>query len=198
MPLLEIRQLSPYTHLGLWRMDDGAPGETPRQAERRNVQQLLNAMMGGGGTSDFVVGHEQSGKPFVAVRTPAAGDVSLPGWRVSISHTRGFAAVLLSARELVGVDIERRSDRVERIAPRFIRPDEAAGDTDRKLLLWSAKETVYKLFSEDNLLFFDMRSTPIDAGRLQVENLKRHIAVDVHYEFTDGYVLTFALMSPDE
>ena len=69
-----------------------------------------------------------------------------------------------------------------------------ADTTDRKLLLWSAKEAVYKLFSEDDLLFFDMRATAIGDGHLQMENLKRHIVVDVCYEFTDDYVLTFTLM----
>ena len=102
--------------------------------------------------------------------------------------------MLLSTSEQVGLDIEYRSDRVERIASRFIRPDEMADSTDKKLLLWSAKEAVYKLFSEDNLLFFDMRATAIGNGQLRLENLKRNIVVDVCYEFTDDYVLTYVLM----
>ena len=192
MALLEIRRLSPFTRLGLWRMEhDGTQSESPRQMERRNVQLLLNAMMGDG--AGFAIGHEASGKPFVAARTPG-GDVRLPQWRISISHTRGFAAVLLSTSEQVGLDIEYRSDRVERIASRFIRPDEMADSTDKKLLLWSAKEAVYKLFSEDNLLFFDMRATAIGNGQLRLENLKRNIVIDVCYEFTDDYVLTYVLM----
>ena len=113
--------------------------------------------------------------------------------QISISHTRGYAALILSDDSEVGIDIEYRSDRVERIASRFIRPDEKAETTDEKLLLWSAKEAVYKLFSEDNLMFFDMRTLSIDEGVVRMENIKRNIVVDVHYAFTADYVLTYVL-----
>ncbi|MCR4957279.1 MAG: 4'-phosphopantetheinyl transferase superfamily protein [Prevotella sp.] len=112
---------------------------------------------------------------------------------LSISHTHGYAALLLSDDCRVGVDIEYRSDRVERIASRFIRPDEKAETTDEKLLLWSAKEAVYKLFSEDRLGFFDMRALSIGDGYLTMWVEKKRIAVSVCYEFTDDYVLTYVL-----
>ena len=60
--------------------------------------------------------------------------------------------------------------------------------------MWSAKETVYKLFSADNLMFMDMRVLSIHEHHLCVENLKRNIVVDVFYEFTDDYVLTYAVL----
>ena len=75
--------------------------------------------------------------------------------------------------------------------------------TDEKLLVWSAKEAVYKLFSEDKLMFFDMQTLEIlprkdadgqQTGLLRMENLKRNIVVDVLYEFTDDYVLTYTIL----
>ena len=57
----------------------------------------------------------------------------------------------------MAVDIELRADRVRRIAPRFIRPDEEALTVEQMLVIWSAKETLYKLHSEDDLQFFEMR-----------------------------------------
>ena len=188
MSLIEVRQLSSHTRLGLWRIDETTEG-SPRQRERQAVQSLLCAMTDG---TKQNIGHEASGKPFLE-----------QGGYISISHTRGYAALLLSDAELLGVDIEYRSDRVERIASRFIRTDETALTTDEKLLVWSAKEAVYKLFSEDKLMFFDMQTLEIrprnDAdgqqmGLLRMENLKRNIVVDVLYEFTDDYVLTYTTL----
>lgn len=176
MPLIEIRQLTPQTRLGLWRMEDAA--EKPRQRERQAEQELLLAMTG---DSQLSIGHEPSGKP--VLNAPLL---------ISISHTRGYVSMLLSSGERVGVDIEFRSDRVERIASRFIRPDEQAPTVMDKLLLWSAKETVYKLFSEDRLMFFDMQTLSIGNHVLRMQNLKQNKVVDVYYEFTDDYVLTYA------
>ncbi len=100
--------------------------------------------------------------------------------------------MLLSETSEVGVDIEYRSDRVERIASRFIRPDEQVETTMQKLLLWSAKETIYKLFSEDNLYFYDMRERGVANDILRMENIRREKIVEVHFEVSDDYVLTYA------
>ena len=198
MPLLEIRQLSPRTRLGLWRMDEPMEG-TPRQRERLAEQLLLDAMMDG--DTSFTIGHEPSGKPFLnsyfSPRTshlsPQTSHLASYTSNLSISHTRGYVVLLLSDDSGVGVDIEYRSNRVERIASRFIRPDEQVGTTNEKLLLWSAKETVYKLFSEDRLAFYDMRVLSIGEGVMQIENMKRNEVVAVSYEFTPDYVLTYAI-----
>ena len=198
MPLLEIRQLSPRTRLGLWRMDEPMEG-TPRQRERLAEQLLLDAMMDG--DTSFTIGHEPSGKPFLtsylSPRTshlsPQTSHLASYTSNLSISHTRGYVVLLLSDDSGVGVDIEYRSDRVERIASRFIRPDEQVETTDEKLLLWSAKEAVYKLFSEDRLAFYDMRVLSIGEGVMQIENMKRNEVVAVSYEFTPDYVLTYAI-----
>ena len=40
-------------------------------------------------------------------------------------------------------------------------------------------------------VFFDMRTLSIGERSLRMENLKRNIVVDVCYEFTDDYVLTY-------
>lgn len=237
MSLIEVRQLTSSSRLGLWRIEQtdipsgtelsrtsGVSGTyglsgtsevsvhlSPRQRERQAVEQLLRAVTGDPSAS---VGHEASGKPFVQLagqlqevpsvhpqevsvhphEEPAhPHEVSaLP--HISISHTKGYAALILSDAEEVGIDIEYLSDRVERIAPRFIRYDEHAETTLQKLLLWSAKETVYKLFSEDALGFFDMRLLTFADGLMRVENIKRKIIVDVCYETTDDYVLTYAVL----
>ena len=186
MSLIEIRPITPYIRLGICSIDGQAEG-SPRQRERQAVLALLREM-----THDDSISiiHEPSGKPVVA-----ADGLALQGWHISVSHTKGYAVVLLSSRERVGVDIEYRSDRVESIASRFIRPDEHTESTDDKLLVWSAKEAVYKLFSEDKLLFFDMRTIGIGEHSLQIENMKRNIIVDVVYEFTDDYVLTYTILA---
>lgn len=197
MSLLEIRQLSSHTRLGLWRMDEPQEG-TPRQRERIAEQHLLTAMMDG--DTSYTIDHEPSGKPILrsalllgSSKKSSHLPPSTLHLNLSISHTRGYVVLLLSSDSRVGVDIEYRSDRVERIASRFIRLDEQVESTDEKLLLWSAKETVYKLFSDDHLAFYEMRVLSIGEGVMQIENTKRNEVVAVSYEFTSDYVLTYAI-----
>ncbi|MFW9607876.1 MAG: 4'-phosphopantetheinyl transferase superfamily protein, partial [Prevotella sp.] len=106
---------------------------------------------------------------------------------------RGFASVILSKSKNVAVDIEYYSDRVARIADKFIRKDEIAKDVGSQLINWSAKETVYKYFSEQDLQYFDMKLMPnaeIENTK-QVQNLKTNDYQDVYYELNNEYVLTY-------
>lgn len=193
MPLVRIHDLSPTTRLGLWKMSE-RPEEFPdwyeqscqrfsseaRQREFVCVRALLREMMG---------------QPFPEIHHAASGRPLFEKGQISISHTCGYCAVILSDDCSVGVDIEHISDRVVRIAHRFLREDEIAEDVITQLLHWSAKETVYKLFSDDCLGFTDMRVTPFKVSSLDtfsVCNLKRACTVDVHYEVTSEYVLTYS------
>jgi len=199
MPLLDIRDLSPHTRLGLWRMDE-LPEELyrlcphlsayrdelanryrndVRRQEFLCVRALLSAMTGQEGLR---IDHAPTGRPL------------LDGWHLSISHTKGYCALILSRDEEVAVDIEQRSDRVARVASRFIRPDEQADDIEAMLLLWSAKETLYKLYSSDDLQFFDMQAVAKGNRYVTLVNRLRGVSVSVGYEFSANYVLTWAFL----
>lgn len=136
------------------------------------------------GDEALEIGHEPSGRPVVG------------GKFISISHTRGYVALMLSASHEVGVDIEYRSERVRKIAPKFIRDDEAEEmeklSTEEMLIIWCAKETAYKYFSADDLQYFEMRVSAIDAekGSCRVENLKRGATLKIKIEATKEYILT--------
>ena len=111
-----------------------------------------------------MIGHATSGQPL------------LRGYHVGVTHTKGYAALMLSKSCDVACDIEHFSDRVERIKSKFLRKDEKADDLDSLLVHWCGKETVYKLFPEDNLQFSQMRVGPFSTmsdWACEVENMKR-------------------------
>ena len=193
MPLLRIDELPLGARLGLWHITEQT-NDLPMPAaadltayhggrllEKLVTYALLERMTGHG---DWVIGHQPSGKPF------------LDGMRISVSHTKGWAALLLSAEREVAVDIEYVSSRVSRVARRFMREDEDGHDLRSQLICWSAKETTYKFFSDDQLGFYDMRMAslgPSDQGVLSVENMPRQRSLSVHYDLTPDYVLTWAV-----
>ena len=148
-----------------------------RRLEKLAVYSLLWKMT----NSKVTVSHNEDGKPIV------------DGYNISISHTRGYASVILSKLKNVAVDIEYYSDRVARIADKFIREDEIATDIASQLINWSVKETVYKYFSEQNLQYFDMKLIPFEEfeNTKRVLNLKTGCYLDVYYELNNEYVLTY-------
>ncbi len=196
MPLLRVEEVAPGVQMGLWHITEqvedlpmpcvdlsGYHGN--RLLEKLVIYALLQQMTG---HDDWVIGHEPSGKP------------SLEHMHISVSHTKGWAALLLSAECDVAVDIEYVSTRVSRVAERFMREDEDGGSLRSQLICWSAKETTYKYFAEDHLAFFDMRMTSLglsDHGVIGMENLLRQQLLPVYYDLTPDYVLTWAVGRTD-
>ena len=195
MPLVISHSLPNGAQLGVWRMNEDASSfpELYEEAEARFksssrrkeyvcVRALLREMNNG---VLPVISHEPSGKPVLE-----------DGTRVSISHTKDYCAVIVSDWHDVGVDIEYVSDRVGRIAHRFLRADETFSDITSQLICWCAKEAVYKLFSDDDLLFEEMFVEPFearDAGVLMVRNLKKGAVAEVSYHVTGDYVLAYSV-----
>ena len=192
MPLISIEIIDSGAQLGLWHIEESVDEllnrypslssevssyrSDARRLEKLAVYSLLFMMTG---DTTLRISHNEAGKP------------SVDGWNISISHTKGFAAVILSKDKNVAIDIEHISPRVFKIANRFVRSDEDAPTLESLLLHWSAKETIYKYFSESDLHFFDMRIHDIKENELWVDNLKDNTEVMVTYRFSPEYVLTF-------
>lgn len=210
MAVVNIREVYPGVSLGLWQMDESPeqlfdlyPYLLPyrsslddkykndgRKLEFLAIRALMYEMLRVNGASKGLLSHagdfthNGQGKPLFR------------GYHVSISHTKGYAALILSKKSEVAVDIEYMSDRVERIASKFLRKDERADSLDAKLVHWCAKETVFKLFSEENLLFEDMRVKPFDTmadWACDVENLKSGKTARVDFELAMDFVLTYSM-----
>jgi 4'-phosphopantetheinyl transferase EntD len=75
---------------------------------------------------------------------------------VSLSHTSNYAVAIVSLEEEVGIDIEKISDKLSRVAHKFLSESERlhAGDDLFKLCIyWCAKESLYKWYGKKNLSF---------------------------------------------
>lgn len=98
------------------------------------------------------------GGPRIAYRPNGAPYLTGSPLHISISHTKGYAAVLLQDGPAAGIDIEYRSGRVSRIRSRFMNPEEEAGidkehETEHLLLHWCAKETLFKMIGQEEVDF---------------------------------------------
>ena len=194
MPLIRIDSIGENARLALWKMSERVE-ELPHPnhidlTAFRSASRLKEKL------TTYALIKELTGLDSLELSYASSGKPLLDGFEISISHTIGWAVVVLSQNTPVAVDIEYRSDRVTRITDRFIRADEDKSSVDIQLINWSAKETMYKLFSEEQLQFHEMRLqqfTSSNAGKIRVEDLKYPKTIEVEYILNADYVLTWAL-----
>lgn len=90
------------------------------------------------------------GKPYLT---------SIP-YHISLSHSFDYAAVMISKKKPVGIDIEKIEQKVERIAKKFMRPEEMAfikpeHKIEQLYACWCAKESVYKCYGKKEVSFLN-------------------------------------------
>ncbi len=109
-------------------------------ATRCLLKELLN--------DDPVISYLESGRPILENSTD----------NLSISHTKGYAAVALSKTKFSGIDIEHPSERVVKVYDRFVSNEEKQfipKDKEKEYytLIWCLKEAMYKIFDEKSVIF---------------------------------------------
>ncbi|MCD8080514.1 MAG: 4'-phosphopantetheinyl transferase superfamily protein [Bacteroides sp.] len=126
-------------------------------------------------------------------------------WHISISHTRGYVAVLLSRHFRPGIDMEQYGTRIRKIAKRFMHTEEVVSlyqETDiwSLLLHWSAKEVMFKCLDTNGVDFAEhLRISPFkvlqtgqfDAVESRTQNKHRFI---ISYYLSPDFVMTWSFM----
>lgn len=105
-----------------------------RLREQTAVRVLLKNLLD---NEEKQISYSANGKPYL----------SDGSFVISISHTKGYAAVILSKQGRTGIDIEYISEKVKRVQSKFISDKEyidKSNETIHLLLHWCAKETMYK------------------------------------------------------
>lgn len=203
MPLFLNEEIFPDVRLGIWAISESSDDfwalspyvessrsefnalykSEQRKCEVLAVRLLIKEIIG----DNVQLLHQNNGKPYLS-----------SGMNISISHTRGFAVIIVSHSKQVSVDIEYFSNRIERIRSKFMRDDENASSQVKLLMHWCAKETMYKLFPEDNLTFNKMQLLSVDGndstGIITAKNIFRNRNVSVYYRTFCNCLLTYAVL----
>ena len=197
--------------LGIWKMDETRedllqlfPAHLRSKAnsllhtirsERRSIEWLATRVMLFNllGKEQIILNRE-NGSPYLADGKS----------HISISHTKEYAAILLHETSAVGIDIETRSERVVKLAGKFISDKEYIDPAQKvvhQLLHWSAKESLFKLMNEEGIDFrqhlYIEPFTPVVKGVMAARETKttQMRKYTIHYEVHPYYVLTWSIES---
>jgi phosphopantetheinyl transferase len=213
VPLTDFRELNDHTYLGFWNITETIPelellfGKLrPEQeicvfkSEIRQKEWLASRILAYLLLQDFtsekhLLSSNENGKP----------QFENTNFHVSISQSGGQVAVILSDTFEVGIDIEILRDKILKIAFKFLSEKELAfaeNNLEKTCLYWSAKETLYKMYSRKQLLFIEnLHVNPIRniekgtmKGEVAAEDFSRQY--NIHYEKLDNFILTYCLAKP--
>ncbi len=125
---------------------------------------------------------DEHGKPFVS-------NFDL---YVSLSHSNGYAAAIISENYEVGIDVEEPHRKIEIIKNKFLSPVELKNIGDKNvrqnlLIYWSAKEVIYKIYGKRKLEFKDdMYIKPFllkERGDIDGMLMKNGVVADYHLHY---------------
>jgi phosphopantetheinyl transferase len=79
-------------------------------------------------------------------------------YHFSISHCGDYAAVIVSSKKKVGIDIEKPTEIISRIKNKFLNEEELSSFNECATiqfltLIWSCKEAVFKWYGQGNVDF---------------------------------------------
>ena len=142
---------------------------------------------------------QQAQLPTTALSYTPEGKPQLEGSYISISHSHDFVMIALRSRT-IGIDIERCTPRILRLAPRFT-PWQAPPDMDELTQiqaytqLWTIKEALYKIADQPSVRFYeDLQVSHFQALSPCQQAFIIHPEGDKAYEtqsfFGEGYVWT--------
>ena len=198
MALLSIRHLWDDVNLGIWAIEETVEQLFEQYPHLKDLKVYLDEKYKNEGRKKEILAvrallyemtHEESSK---RISHEPSGKPLLKGYFISISHTKGYAAVIMSKTRNVAVDIEYVSDRVSKIVDKFIRSDEDSSTIEVQLKNWCAKETVYKYFSEEDLQYSEMRLHDLSSSHALVDDLKIKKTIDVFFDTNSKYVLAYS------
>jgi 4'-phosphopantetheinyl transferase len=164
---------------------------------------MLSRMMGEGAA----IVYDEFGKPHLQ---PLINQINMINqrpqinqWSISVSHTKDFVAVLVANAPVAGVDIERISPRIDKIATKFLSSAEQErtpliNQRPYYYIIWGAKEVLFKIYGRGELLFKEhLLTEPFalnDSGTL-TGNIKKGTVsktFQISYLFMADLLLTYS------
>ena len=165
MPLFFQHTIDSTTKLGIWHIQEDENffiEKVPLQHNITHPHKRLQHL-----AARYLLQYLFPGFPYAEILIADTRKPYLPNeqYHFSISHCGDYAAAIVSSAHRVGIDIEIASEKIDRIAHKFVHENEwmnlslayspqstvkaYLSTVDRRLLtvLWSAKESLFKWYS---------------------------------------------------
>lgn len=163
MPLLYIHEGPEQAQMAVWQIAESEKALTDRLSFSESMIQQLKQISHPSKrlewlASRLLIQQLLDCRPSITYSANGQPSIENQCAYLSISHTKGFAAVVTSPYKPTGIDIEHPSPRIEKLCSRFVNSVEEqqfaiSGRERGSALVWCAKETLYKLVDRPGIQF---------------------------------------------
>lgn len=201
MPIHQHKNIAKTIKLSLWVIEEDIE-ELLHIAKNKNInikdipevknqskikQWLATRLLLNNYFTDVTIVYNEKGKPFLS-----------NGWNISISHSGDYVVILLNEKNNCGIDIEKISNKTEKIKHKFLNESDLKKIiTEQDLTIyWSAKETLYKFYGKKEVLFIEnlfiedfSSSKNTFTGIINMPDLKTKL--NLVWEKIEDYILVY-------
>lgn len=164
MPLFYQQNINDTTRLAIWKIEETEEyfsGTVPVQREITHAHKRLQHLVG-----RYLLRFLFPDFPYHEIEIATTRKPFLPNeqYHFSISHCGDYAAAIVSKTNRVGVDVEMATERVMKIAKKFLHKEEISNfkfqisntNIQHLTLLWSCKEAIFKWWGNGEVDFSEM------------------------------------------
>jgi 4'-phosphopantetheinyl transferase len=207
MPIVQLHEIDENILVGLWKITETSAFFEEEyhasenyvqsfQTENRRlasvaVRRLVRHLLHHWNLPYFGIIKDTNGKPFLQNHN----------FSVSLSHAGHYAAAIIHKQKKSGIDIEYIREKLIKVAPRVLSAKElqdAGNHLDKITLYWSAKEALYKNYSERQLIFsenisiapFEMTTAGKTTGEVCLEGFYQKYCI--FYQKIADFVLVYS------
>jgi len=176
MPLIYSKKLTEGGELSIWhsteetesllKIPGHVPDFSPVKSEKRKRELITSRILAKSMLNkDVDIIYNVSGKP----------SLKDSDFKISVSHTGDFVAVLVHPKKEAGIDIEILTERIFKIAHKFVSDEESQIFNTKDLIelykIWSAKEVVYKIYGRKEVDFKrDLFCSKLEGDKIKIRH----------------------------
>lgn len=209
MPIIFQKKYQNGTHLAVWQITEShdelqamLPSEVLTDAELANIHhpQKQVEFFCSRLTIKFLTNFLDI--KYLGIKKDKFGKPYLVGtdWQLSLTHTIDYVAAVMHSTQALGIDIEKPSEKLRKIASRIMSENEvqdANNDLEKLCIYWSAKEALYKLYGKKKVDFKqNLFISPFQKGESKIVGRLKTNEIDEEYgifiENIAEYVLVVA------
>ncbi len=203
MPLFYQQNINDTTRLAIWKIEETEEyfsGTVPVQREITHAHKRLQHLAG-----RYLLRFLFPDFPYHEIEIATTRKPFLPNeqYHFSISHCGDYAAAIVSKTNRVGVDVEMATERVMKIAKKFLHEEEISNfkfeisnaNIQHLTLLWSCKEAIFKWWGNGEVNFSEMIRIEhfdlINKGTIDASFNKTSLQIE--YELFDKLCLAWVI-----
>ena len=203
MPLLFSKEMHTSLHLAVWKIDENLD-------DLRNLSSDIiddDAIKHPQKKLEFICSRlcikelcQQLGILYQGLEKDECGKPYLKNssWQISVSHSTKLVAVVFHPTNSIGIDIEKPSEKLRKVAHKFLSTAEIEAsdmNLNKLCIYWSAKEALYKLYGKRKVIFNEnlhIRAFNEDAnqttGNIEMENFRGEYSISIN-KIEDYYLV---------